>query len=142
MKNRLPAVPLGDLYAAYQRWPAPDYDKGALRALIIRIRIERAAETLPATVIAAPSDSTHLRRRLLLSVGEPGLDPAAQAARRRIVLTAIAAYEAICDLLHGRTSEPHPPLHDLNAWEAAVEALEQELGRQSSVAGSVCITGD
>lgn len=131
MTTRKPAVPLEDLHAAYQEWPAPDHDKAMLRALILRVRIERLVEALPETVIAAPPDSTQVRRRLLFSIGQPGLDAAAQVDRRRIVLIALAAYDAVCDLLHGRSSEPNPPPHDINAWAAAVDALEQELERGS-----------
>lgn len=127
MAQRPPIVRVADLVDAYRAWPAPEYDKAKLWALILRVRIERLVEALPATVIAVARGSSQVRRRLLLSVGEPDLDAPDQHRRLRIVTTAVGAYEAICDLLHGRNPDSNPPLPDVNAWAAAVDALEREL---------------
>lgn len=126
-QQRPPNITVDDLTAAYQAWPVPEHDKTKLRALVLRVRIERLVESLPTTVIAVARASRQVRRRLLLSVGQPGLDLADRHRRHRIVTAAVASYNAICDLLHGRNPDPNPPLPDVSAWAAAVDALEREL---------------
>jgi hypothetical protein len=129
-----PDVHVADLQAAYEGWPGTLNEKSTLAALVLRIRIERAATRLPRTVIAAASDISHIERRLRLSIGEPGLSPDAQTRRMRTIADATAAYTAICDLLHGRNPNPSPSLNELALWTAAVDALEDDLN-SPTVAG-------
>jgi hypothetical protein len=128
--TRDPAVSINDLTAAYRAWPCPAYDKATLRALILRVRIERAIAALPATVISASADSTQVEQRLFLSLGDPNLTTEDQTRRLRIVLAARSTYTDICDLLHGRNPDPNPPLQDIEAWAASVNDLEDELTRR------------
>lgn len=125
--TRDPAVGVEDLIVAYRAWPGSTYDKAKLHSLVLRVRIERAVAALPATVIAAPSDSNRLSQRLLLSLGAPDLDADDQTRRLPIVMAAIATYGEICDLLHGRNPDPNPPLQDVAAWSEAVRRLETEM---------------
>jgi hypothetical protein len=127
--KRPPFVEVDDLTAGYHAWPVPEHDKTKLRALVLRVRIERLVAALPTTVIAAAGEPRQVGRRLQLSVGDPGLDVADQRRRHRVVTAAVMAYNAICDLLHGRNPDPNPPLPDVSAWAAAVDALESELSR-------------
>ncbi|MET8311998.1 hypothetical protein [Micromonospora sp. NPDC005173] len=122
-----PDVELADLQAAYRGWPGGTAEKAALAALVLRIRIERAAARLPSTVIAAKPDISMIERRLYLSIGEPGLSPEAQVRRMRAIAGALEAYVAICEILHGRNPDPAPPLKDIDAWTSAVDALEEDL---------------
>lgn len=122
-----PDVHVADLQAAYRGWPGGNAEKTALAALVLRVRIERAAARLPRTVIATGPDISQIERRLLLSIGEPGLSPDAQARRMRTVADAIATYAAICDLLHGRNADPVPSLDQVGSWTVAVDALEGDL---------------
>ncbi|MEV4830540.1 hypothetical protein AB0K25_19730 [Micromonospora sp. NPDC049257] len=122
-----PDVELADLQAAYRGWPGGPTEKAALAALVLRVRIERAAAGLPSTVIAAKPDISMVERRLYLSIGEPGLSPEAQVRRMRAIAGALEAYVAICEILHGRNPDPTPPLEDVDAWASAVDALEDDL---------------
>ncbi|MFI6272476.1 hypothetical protein [Micromonospora zamorensis] len=122
-----PDVALADLQAAYRGWPGGTAEKAALAALVLRVRIERAAAGLPSTVIAAKSDISMIERRLYLSIGEPGLSPEAQLCRMQTIAGALEAYVAISEILHGRNPDPAPPLKDIDAWTLAVEALEENL---------------
>src|SRR4051812_36891499 len=97
-----PDVHVADLQAAYRDWPGTQAEKTAVGALVLRVRIERAAARLPRTVIAAEPDISMIERRLYLSIGEPGLSPEAQLRRMRVVAGALEAYVAICEILHGR----------------------------------------
>ncbi|MEV0459257.1 hypothetical protein [Catellatospora methionotrophica] len=121
-----------DLEAAYIAWPGSPAEKSALWALILRTRIERAAATLPRTVIAARPEGSMVERRLYLSLGDPALPPIAQIRRLDRVVAAIGAYTAICELLHGRNPDPRPPLQDVHAWTSAVDDLESELAAAAS----------
>jgi len=105
-----PDVQLADLQAAYRGWPGSRVEKAAIEALVLRVRIERAAANLPRTVIAAKPDISMIERRLYLSIGEPALSP----------------YAAICEILHGRTPDPMPSLQDLDSWASVVDALEED----------------
>ena len=134
-----PEVSVTDLENAYQAWPGGDDDKGRLRALILRVRIERAVSRLPATIIAAPPDTSHIERRLYLSTGEPGLTPKQQAHRTAVVIAAVGAYKSICDLLHGRNFDPNPPRQEVDAWMSIVGALEHELGGSQPFIGSISL---
>jgi len=120
-------VDLAELEAVCRSWPTPESDRARLRALLLRIRIERVVEGLPDTIIMAAPASRRLEHRLRLSVGEPGLDAPDRARRLQVISAAIAAYRAVCDLLHGRNPDPNPPLQDVKAWTEAVGALEREL---------------
>ncbi|GAA1376651.1 hypothetical protein [Catellatospora chokoriensis] len=122
-----PDVSITDLEAAYAAWPGISDAKTALWALILRVRIERAAACLPGSVIAAPPDISMVERRLHLSIGEPGLTPTDHVRRLGRVAAAVGAYSAICELLHGRNPDPTPPFQDVAAWTVAVDALESEL---------------
>ncbi|WP_405431127.1 hypothetical protein [Micromonospora sp. NBC_00617] len=122
-----PDVELADLQAAYRGWPGGTAEKAALAALVLRVRIERAAARLPSTVIAAKPDISMIERRLYLSIGEPGLSPEAQLCRMQTIAGALEAYVAICEILHGRNPDPTPPLKDIDAWTSAVDALEKDL---------------
>ena len=122
-----PDVELADLQAAYRGWPGSRSEKAALAALVLRVRIERAAARLPRTVIAAKPDVSMIERRLYLSIGEPGLSPEAQVRRMRVIAGALEAYVAICEILHGRNPDPVPSLEDLDSWTSAVDALEEDL---------------
>jgi hypothetical protein len=124
--TRDPVVDLADLEAALAAWPGTDYDKARMQAVVLRIRIERLVTALPTTVISAPADSNYVQRRLLLSLGRPGLSYEQQAGRLRAIQAAVAAYAEICDLLHGKSPDPNPPLHDLEAWRRAVDRLVVE----------------
>lgn len=117
-----------ELAAAFEAWPGSPYDKGRLLAFILRIRIEAVVASIPRTVVLTDGEVDRVGRKLLLSIGEPDLCEKSQRRRFRIVRTAIAAHEQICDLLHGRDPHPYPPVADLVAWSDAVEALEAELG--------------
>ncbi|MGC9671429.1 hypothetical protein ACNTMW_33400 [Planosporangium sp. 12N6] len=134
--TRMPATSIENLIAAYDAWPGTAYDKGKLRALVLRVRVERLAAALPATTIAAPADSSCIRQRLMLSVGEPGLTTEDQKRRLRIVMAAVKTYNEVCDLLHGRNPEPTPPLGDVAAWATSVNDLEMEFARQTPREGS------
>lgn len=121
--------PVGDehLAAAYLAWPGLDHDKTSLRALMLRLHVERLAQGLPSSVISAPPDSSRIGQRLMLTIGEPGLGPIEQATRLAAVTAAIAAYNDICEVLHGRNPEGNPPVADIEAWERAVLALEESI---------------
>jgi len=105
-----PDVELADLQAAYRGWPGSRSEKAALAALVLRVRIERAAARLPRTVIAAKPDVSMIERR-----------------RMRVIAGALEAYVAICEILHGRNPDPVPSLEDLDSWTSAVDALEEDL---------------
>ncbi|TCB89388.1 hypothetical protein E0H26_27975 [Micromonospora zingiberis] len=122
-----PDVQIADLQAAYQGWPGSQAEKAALAALVLRVRIERMAASLPSTVIAATPDISMIERRLYLSIGEPGLSPEGQTRRMRVIAGALEAYVAICEILHGRNPDPAPPLEDVASWTVAVDALEEDL---------------
>ncbi|MET7948468.1 hypothetical protein [Micromonospora sp. NPDC005324] len=121
-----PDVQIADLQAAYEGWPGSRAEKAPLAALVLRVRIERAAARLPRTVIMKPHISV-IERRLHLSIGEPGLSPEAQVRRMRVIAGALDAYGAICEILHGRNPDPVPSLADLDSWTSAVDALEENL---------------
>jgi hypothetical protein len=122
-----PDVHVADLQAAYLDWPGTQAEKTAVGALVLRVRIERAAARLPGTVIAAEPDISMIERRLYLSIGEPGLSLEAQLRRMRVVAGALEAYVAICEILHGRNPDPLPSVEDLASWTAAVDNLEEDL---------------
>jgi hypothetical protein len=122
-----PEVHIRDLQAAYDQWPGSPAEKAALAAMVLRVRIERAAARLPRTVIAAGPDISMVERRLYLSIGEPGLPHEGQVRRMQVVASALEAYGAICEVLHGRNPDPLPPLEDLDSWTRAVDALEEDL---------------
>jgi hypothetical protein len=128
--TRMPATSIEDLIAAYDAWPGTTYDKGTLRALVLRVRVERLAAALPATTIAVPADSSHIRQRLMLFIGEPGLNAEHRTRRLRVVMAAVKTYNEVCDLLHGRNPDPTPPLSDVAAWATSVDNLERELATQ------------
>ncbi|MDI1463356.1 hypothetical protein QEZ54_20445 [Catellatospora sp. KI3] len=127
-------VSITDLETAYTAWPGSSDEKAALWALILRVRIERAAAGLPRSVIAAPPEGSVVERRLYLSLGDPGLAHTEQTQRLRRVSAAVGVYSAICELLHGRNPDSQPPLQDIDAWTIAVNALETELGVDQPVA--------
>jgi hypothetical protein len=118
-------VPADEFAVAYAAWPRPEHDKTALKALLLRYRIEAVAARVASTVVTS-AGTTRIPQRLMLSVGEPGLDDAQQRRRLAIVRPALAAYHAICDVLHGRDPEGRPALALVAAWEQAVERLEEE----------------
>lgn len=122
-----PEVSVADLEAAHAAWPGDTYDKGKIWAVILRVRIERTAASLSRNVIAAAPDISSIERRLYLSIGEPGLTEEEQAERIGVVVAAVGVYNAICELLHGRNTDPNPPLQEVAAWTAAVDALEAAL---------------
>lgn len=76
-------VDVAALEAAYRAWPGTVEEKTALRALTLRVRIERAAAALPPTVIMRRPDASFIERRLYLSVGEPGLSHGRRIKRLR-----------------------------------------------------------
>src|SRR5262245_41348074 len=121
------------LEAAYAAWPGLEGDKTALRALLLRLRIEDVAVGVPRTVIAAAPHNDRIRQRLMLAVGEPGLNSQRRADRLRVVLAGVATYQALCQVLHGRVPDGRPPLVDVAAWEVAVVKLEEEFGPKASV---------
>ncbi|GIE36141.1 hypothetical protein Ait01nite_091860 [Actinoplanes italicus] len=122
-----PEIHIRDLQAAYNRWPGRPAEKTALAAIVLRVRIERAAARLPRTVIAAQPDISMVERRLYLSIGEAGLSHEGQVRRMQVIAGALEAYGAICEVLHGRNPDPLPPLEDLESWTRAVDALEKDL---------------
>ncbi|MET8152841.1 hypothetical protein ACIBSW_21930 [Actinoplanes sp. NPDC049668] len=122
-----PDVHVADLQAACRGWPGSRAEKAALAALVLRVRIERAAARLPSTVIATKPDISMIERRLYLSIGEPGLSHEAQIRRMLVIAGALQAYVAICEILHGRDPDPLPSLEDLDAWTVAVDALDEDL---------------
>ncbi|RZU77136.1 hypothetical protein EV384_5850 [Micromonospora kangleipakensis] len=122
-----PDVSINDLETAYAAWPDDPRGKTALWALILRVRIERAAANLPGTVIAAQPDISLIERRLYLSIGEPGLTHEERVRRMRVIAAGVGTYQSICELLHGRNPDPTPPIQDVEAWTAAVDNLELEL---------------
>ena len=122
-----PDVQIADLQAAYRGWPGGRAEKAALAALVLRVRIERAAARLPSTVITVKPDISMIERRLYLSIGEPGLSPEARIRRMLVIAGALEAYGAMCEILHGRNPDPLPPLEDLDSWTSAVDALEEDL---------------
>ena len=124
-RSPLHAVSMDDLEAAYRAWPAPEHEKTRLRALLLRIRLERLVDRLPTTVCRQVRGK--VAPRLLLSVGEDGLTPDGQARRHRVVTTAVAAYRELCDFLHARRPDLHVSVQDVASWEAAVAAIEAEL---------------
>jgi hypothetical protein len=115
---------LDDAYAA---WPGTVDDKTTLQALLLRIRIERVARGLPRPSSLPVFSKLHVARRLLLSVGEPGLNGDQRINRLRVARAAVAAYRDICDILHGRNPDLRPPLADTTAWNGAVAELEAHL---------------
>jgi hypothetical protein len=121
-------ISIDALEAAYSGWPGTAEEKAAIRALTLRVRIERTAAALPPTVVTEPPSASFVERRLYLSVGEPGLSQSHRIKRLRAVAAAVGAYGAICDVLHGRSPDPVPPLQDVQAWVIAVDGLEVELG--------------
>lgn len=125
--TRHPAVDLTALDVAYLAWPGTPYDKTKLRALVLRVRLERLVSTLPTSIIAAPPDSTNVRRRLFLTIGAADLTQADRRRRRTVVLRASTAYTEICDLLHGREADDMPPLEQVEAWATAVDDICREL---------------
>src|SRR5689334_5846852 len=125
--TRMPAVTVDELVAAYHAWPDAPHDKAKLYALLLRVRVERLAASLPPTIIAAAADSTRLRQRLMLTIGAPDLTAQDQNRRFRIVTAALAAHGQICDLLHGRNPESNPHPRDVGAWTEAINELEAEL---------------
>ena len=123
------SVDISDLESAFESWPGDLYEKGRLRAFILRVRVEAVVSSLPASVVSTAGSSDRAARKLLISIGEPGLDPQDQARRFAVVKAAIAAYEEICDLLHGDDPHPYPPLPQLAMWSRIVNALESEFAR-------------
>jgi hypothetical protein len=123
------SVHIRDLEAAFESWPGDLYEKGRLRAFLLRVRIEAVVSSLPASVVSTVGSSDRAARRLLMSIGEPNLDAKDQARRWVVVKEAIAAYEEICDLLHGGDPHPYPPLPELATWSRIVEALELEFAQ-------------
>jgi hypothetical protein len=118
-------VPDDEFAVAYAAWPGSEHDKTTLKALLLRYRIEAVAARVPCTVVPA-AGTTRVPQRLLLTVGEPGLDDSRRLRRLAIVRPALAAYHAICDVLHGRDPEGRPALALVAGWEQAVVRLEQE----------------
>jgi len=118
-------VPVDEFAAAYAAWPGTEHDKTTLKALLLRYRIEAVAARIPSTVVIA-AGTTRVPQRLMLAVGEPGLDDGQRVRRLRIVRAAVAAYHAICDVLHGRDPEARPALARVTDWEQAVARLEEE----------------
>lgn len=121
-----------ELLTAFDAWPGTRHEKGRLFAFILRIRIEGVVASLPRSIIASGGRIDRVGRKLLLSLGEPGLSIESQRHRFPIVLAAISAHEQVCDLLHGRNPHIDPPLADLVAWSRAVDALEAEFAWTSS----------
>jgi hypothetical protein len=118
-------LPHDELVAAYTAWPGTEHDKTALKALLLRYRIEAVAGRVPSTVVIS-AGTNRVPQRLMLAVGEPGLDDDHRVRRLGIVRAAVAAYHAICDVLHGRDPEARPALALVTAWEQAVVRLEEE----------------
>lgn len=119
---------------AYTAWPGTAHDKTTLRALLLRIRVERLARGLSQTVIVAPKKKLHVARRLMLAVGAPGLTNQQRARRLRVGQRAVAAYQDICNVLHARNPDLRPTLADTSTWEVAVVELEAELGGRTTMA--------
>jgi hypothetical protein len=126
-RSPLRAVSMDDLEVVYRAWPAPEHDKTRLRALLLRIRLERLVDRLPTTGCSRVRGQ--VARRLLLSVGEEGLTPDDRARRHRVVVAATAAYRELCDFLHARRPDLHVSVQDIDSWAAAVAAIETELER-------------
>lgn len=122
-----PKRELDELDNAYVALPGSDYDKARFQAVLLRCRIERVVMGLPPTIVRSPPSARHIRHRLLATVGEPGLGRADQDRRLRIVRDTAFVYEALCDLLHGRTTGIYPSTQDLVAWARDIHALEREL---------------
>jgi hypothetical protein len=120
--------PYDEFAAAYTAWPGTEHDKTTLKALLLRYRIEAVAARVPSTVVTS-AGTNRIPQRLMLAVGEPGLDDAHRVRRVGIVRAAVAAYHAICDVLHGRDPEVRPALALVSAWEQAVVRLEEEFPR-------------
>jgi hypothetical protein len=98
-------------------------------ALVLRVEVEQLVSKLPRAIIRASPHSTRVGQRLMLTLGEPGLDRAGQDRRLRVVRAGIAAYREICSVLHGSLLDPYPPHTVLQEWASAVHALNVELGR-------------
>jgi hypothetical protein len=122
-----PKRELHELRDAYTALPGSAHEKARFQAVLLRCRIERVVIGLPPTIVRPSSSARHVRRRLLATVGEPGLSRARQNERAVTVGAAASVYEALCDLLHGRTTGIYPCTHDLVAWNRQVEELEREL---------------
>lgn len=120
--------PYGEFAVAYTAWPGTEHDKTTLKALLLRYRIEAVAARVPSTVVTS-AGTTRIPQRLMLTVGEPGLDDAHRVRRLGIVRAAVATYHALCDVLHGRDPEVRPALALVSAWEQAVVRLEEEFPR-------------
>jgi hypothetical protein len=88
--------------------------------------VEAVVFNLPPSLVREEGSSDRVARKLLLSIGEPGLDSVGQQRRWHVVKAAIAAYEQICDLLHGEDPHPYPPLAELAFWSRIVDDLERE----------------
>ena len=79
--NHIRRLPPDRIEAAYAAWPGPDQDKTVQKALLLRLRIEAVARSLPSTVIVGVARADRVRQRLMLAVGEPGLDGPRRARR-------------------------------------------------------------
>lgn len=126
-------VDLNDLASAYESWPGSGYTKAAMLALVLRLRIERVVEGLPAAIVRAPGRIDNLHRRLLLAIGESSLTRNDRQRRDRVIRAAIRAHQQICSVLHGRDLGRYPQVVDLYEWLRVVEALEAELSAKSSM---------
>ena len=124
-----PKQSLNALGAAYDALPGDPHSKARLRTSLLRMRIERVVLDLPPEIVHPYGDRiTAVRYKLLATVGAQGLSPDARGCRLRIVWRAAATYTELCEILHGHTVDLYPPVHDLDAWEADIVALETELG--------------
>lgn len=121
-----PRRSVDELMNAYEAWPGSAHDKGKLLAVVLRNRIEAVVVCIPPTVLAVAPDSSKVERRLMATVGQPGLTRADQDRRLAVVQAVVATYNALCDLLHGRQLDAYPPQADLHAWTKTIEALEVE----------------
>ncbi|MGH3714514.1 MAG: hypothetical protein ACRDT4_13790, partial [Micromonosporaceae bacterium] len=76
-----PKRPVDELMTAYRAWSGTAHDKGRLLAVVLRNRIEAVVVRIPPTVLAVVPDSNKIERRLMATVGEPGLTRADQDRR-------------------------------------------------------------
>jgi hypothetical protein len=124
-----PKQSVAALEAGYDSLPGSEQDKLRLKAVILRFRIEAVVLSITIGVFTDNTWPNHVRHKLLVSVGAPGLSPDQRTDRLRIVRRGASTYESLCRLLHGDVSGLHPPLGDLAVWTRAVDELEAEFAR-------------
>lgn len=129
--RKWPATPINEIEQACLGWPGAAVTRAHLGLLLLRIRIERVAAGIPGTVLKDGVGGGNVARRLMIWVGEPGLDAKAQDERYGVVRRSIAAYKLLSDISHGRMRDPFLPAASLDNLQAIVRDLEDALNRES-----------